>query len=67
MKMQKLSKKEIESYVKKDEPWGCAGSYKLESSGIKLFKNIEMSDHTAIIGLPLIELSSTLLKLGYPL
>jgi septum formation protein len=48
-------------------PLDCAGSYKLESRGIKLFDKIEMSDHTAIIGLPLIELTSILIKLGYPL
>jgi septum formation protein len=65
--MRVLNLKEIHSYVARDLPLDCAGSYKLESAGIKLFKNIEMSDHTAIIGLPLIELSSTLLKLGYPL
>ncbi len=65
--MRALNLKEIHSYVARDLPLDCAGSYKLESAGIKLFKNIEMNDHTAIIGLPLIELSSTLLKLGYPL
>lgn len=65
--MRSLNLKEIHAYVARDLPLDCAGSYKLESAGIKLFKDIEMSDHTAIIGLPLIELSTTLLKLGYPL
>ncbi len=65
--MRALNLKEIHAYVARDLPLDCAGSYKLESAGIKLFENIEMSDHTAIIGLPLIELSTTLLKLGYPL
>lgn len=65
--MRPLSLPEIHSYVKDDLPLDCAGSYKLESKGIKLFQNIEMSDHTSIIGLPLIELTSVLLKLGYPL
>lgn len=65
--MRPLTLSEIHSYVNEDMPLDCAGSYKLESSGIKLFSKIEMSDHTAIIGLPLIELTSTLLKLGYPL
>ena len=65
--MRPLTLNQIHSYVKDDLPLDCAGSYKLESKGIKLFQKIEMNDHTAIIGLPLIELTSTLLKLGYPL
>jgi septum formation protein len=65
--MRPLTLSEIHSYVKEDLPLDCAGSYKLESRGIKLFKTIEMSDHTSIIGLPLIDLTSHLLKLGYPL
>lgn len=65
--MRALNLPEIHHYVAEDLPLDCAGSYKLESKGIKLFNHIEMTDHTAIIGLPLIELTSTLLKLGYPL
>ena len=65
--MRPLTLREIHSYVNDDLPLDCAGSYKLESRGIKLFQNIEMNDHTAIIGLPLIELTSVMLKLGYPL
>jgi septum formation protein len=67
LQMRTLSLKDIHTYVKEDLPLDCAGSYKLESRGIKLFEKIEMNDHTAIIGLPLIELTSVLLKLGYPL
>ncbi len=65
--MRPMNLPEIHTYVSQDLPLDCAGSYKLESKGIKLFTRIEMSDHTSIIGLPLIELTSTLLKLGYPL
>jgi septum formation protein len=67
LQMRQLTLKEIHTYVKQDLPLDCAGSYKLESKGIKLFEKIEMNDHTAIIGLPLIELTSIMLKLGYPL
>jgi septum formation protein len=67
LSMRTLSETEIRSYVEADLPLDCAGSYKLESKGIKLFTKIEMTDQTAIIGLPLIELTSVLLKLGYPL
>lgn len=65
--MRPLTLSQIHSYVNDDLPLDCAGSYKLESKGIKLFSSIEMTDQTAIIGLPLIELTTTLLKLGYPL
>jgi len=65
--MRKLSVEEIRKYVDEDMPIDCAGSYKLESKGIKLFNKIEMDDHTSIIGLPLIQLNNNLLQLGYPL
>jgi septum formation protein len=65
--MRPLSVQEISRYVEQDLPLDCAGSYKLESVGIKLFEKIEMDDHTSIIGLPLIQLNNHLLKIGYPL
>ncbi len=65
--MRDLTQEEIENYVSFDSPLDCAGSYKLESRGIKLFERIEMTDHTAIIGLPLIELTNVLLDLGFSL
>ena len=64
--MRELSVDEITRYVEADLPLECAGSYKLEEHGIKLFERIEMDDHTAVIGLPLIELSNIMLDLGYP-
>ncbi|MES2526041.1 MAG: Maf family protein [Bdellovibrionota bacterium] len=64
--MRELTVEEITRYVETDLPLDCAGSYKLEARGIKLFERIEMDDHTAIIGLPLVELSNVLLNLGYP-
>lgn len=65
--MRELTRSQITEYVKADLPLDCAGSYKLESLGIKLFNKIEMDDHTSIIGLPLIQLNNHLLKLGYPI
>lgn len=65
--MRSLSLKEMSDYIDADSPLDCAGSYKLESKGIKLFEKIEMDDHTSIIGLPLIQLTNHLLSLGYPL
>ncbi len=67
LSMRKLSTDEITRYVQEDMPLDCAGSYKLESSGIKLFTKIEMDDHTSIIGLPLIQLTTHLNQIGFPI
>ena len=65
LKMRILSSTQIERYLKKDQPLDCAGSYKLELAGISLMERIETTDHTAIMGLPLIELSQDLIELGF--
>lgn len=65
LKMRDLNIQEIESYVKKDQPLDCAGSYKVESLGISLFDSIDTSDFTSIVGLPLIQLTSNLKSLGF--
>jgi septum formation protein len=50
MFMRKMSESEIENYVKADQPWGCAGSYKYESLGKHLFDKIS-GDYFSILGL----------------
>ena len=65
--MRPLTLAEVTHYIESDMPLDCAGSYKLETKGIKLFEKIEMDDHTSIIGLPLIQLNNHLLKIGYPI
>lgn len=65
--MRPLSDQEIENYLKIDTPFDCAGSYKIEKSGIALFAAIKTDDFTAIQGLPLIWLSKTLKEIGYEL
>ena len=67
LKMRELSDKQIHRYLDLDEPWFCAGSYRIESKGISLFSSIEGHDHTAIIGLPLLLLVGFLHKFGIPL
>lgn len=54
-------------YVAADEPFDCAGSYKLEARGIALFEAIECADHTAIVGLPLVALTGELARRGFRL
>lgn len=60
--MRELEDEDIKRYLKIDTPYDCAGSYKLEAMGIKLFEKIQMTDHTAIIGLPLIEITNVLIS-----
>lgn len=50
LKMRKMTNFEIESYVKYDESWGCAGSYKYESLGKHLFEKT-IGDYYSILGL----------------
>jgi septum formation protein len=63
--MKPLTEDQIKSYLLKEEPYDCAGSYKIEKLGITLFDKIETQDFTAITGLPLIELSKQLTKMGF--
>ena len=65
--MKKFDGEFIKKYLSLDNPIDCAGSYKLELYGIALFSKIETTDHTAIIGLPLVDLSLDLEKLGISL
>jgi septum formation protein len=60
-----LTPDEIHRYVEVDRPLDCAGSYKLEARGIALFERIESADHSAIVGVPLIALTSILRSLGF--
>ena len=63
--MRTLELSAIKRYVNADLPLDCAGSYKLESRGIMLFDRIESADYTAIIGMPLMALTSMLRAIGY--
>ena len=62
--MRTLTDAEVARYVEHDTPFDCAGSYKIECLGISLFDQIETDDFTAIMGLPLIELSRVLRDFG---
>ncbi len=59
-----LSDAQIEAYLKKEEPYDCAGSAKSESLGIALMERMESPDPTALIGLPLMTLTDMLLREG---
>ena len=54
-----------EAYLRHDEPYDCAGSFKLEGAGFVLFESVKTDDPTALIGLPMIWVADRLLQLGY--
>lgn len=64
VKFRELSQDEIEQYLRKEQPYDCAGSFKSEGLGISLFESVESKDPTALIGLPLISLSHMLRAAG---
>lgn len=65
--MRKLNARQIKNYVLKEKPLKCAGSYQIESQGIKLFEKVETEDFHSIEGLPLIQVINQLERWGLPL
>lgn len=59
-----LTKKQIENYLHKEQPFHCAGSCMLEGLGIALLDSLSGRDYTALIGLPLIALTEMLEDFG---
>ncbi|NLX16948.1 MAG: septum formation inhibitor Maf [Ramlibacter sp.] len=62
-----MSDEEIESYLRLEQPYDCAGSAKSEGLGIALLARIQNDDPTALIGLPMIKTCSMLRAAGVPL
>ena len=60
----RLSEERIKSYVRTEEPYDCAGSFKSEGLGITLFERLIGDDPNTLIGLPLIALVRMLEKEG---
>ncbi|MFP4596856.1 MAG: Maf family protein [Persicimonas sp.] len=65
MQMRTLADEEIAAYVAEDMPLDCAGSYKIEAGGIRLFRALRGDDYTAIVGLPLTRVRTLLERGGY--
>ncbi len=59
-----LNRAQIERYVAQEMPLDCAGSFKSEGLGIRLFKALEGRDPNSLIGLPLIALVDLLEQQG---
>jgi septum formation protein len=61
-----LDERQIETYLRREQPYDCAGSAKAEGLGIALIARIETDDPTSLIGLPLLAVSEMLGRAGLP-
>ncbi len=59
-----LSAQQIDRYLEREQPLGCAGGFQVEGYGIALFDEIRSSDPTALVGLPLLALAKLLGEFG---
>lgn len=65
--MRALDREALRRYVQAERPYDCAGSYKIEGRGITLMETMRGPDFTAVVGLPLIEVTSMLRRAGFRL
>jgi len=57
----------IERYLRAEQPYDCAGSFKAEGLGITLFESFSGRDPNSLIGLPLLALCDFLRAEGFSL
>ena len=65
VRFRQFDRRLAEAYLRHDQPYDCAGSFKLEGAGFVLFEAVQTDDPTALIGLPMIWVADRLLQLGY--
>jgi septum formation protein len=51
-----LTARQIDTYLRKEQPYHCAGSVKSEGLGVALLEKFDGEDPATLIGLPLIRL-----------
>ena len=59
-----LDEPTIQTYLRREQPYDCAGSAKVEGLGITLLSSVQSDDPTSLIGLPLIALTQLLREAG---
>lgn len=64
VRFRRFDRRLADVYLHHDEPYDCAGSFRVEGAGFVLFESVETNDPTALIGLPMIWLAGRLLDLG---
>lgn len=62
--LRELGDEQIRTYVERENPVDCAGSFKIEGLGIALMERLQGDDYTTLIGLPLIKLTRMLEEFG---
>jgi len=62
-----LNDDEIERYLRREQPYDCAGSIRSEGYAVTLFESMEGTDPSALVGLPLIRLCALLRDAGVAL
>jgi septum formation protein len=67
VRFRRLPPDALETYLRLEQPYDCAGSAKIESLGICLVESVRSDDPTALIGLPLISLTTMLAGCGVAL
>jgi septum formation protein len=67
VQFRQLSDAAIETYLRAEEPYDCAGSAKSEGLGIALLESIDNQDPSALVGLPLIHTCRLLRAAGIAL
>lgn len=65
VRFRKFDLRQVEAYLRHDEPYDCAGSFKIEGAGFVLLRSVSTEDPTALVGLPMIWLAATLRELGH--
>jgi septum formation protein len=65
VRFRKFDRRLADAYLRHDQPYDCAGSFKIEGAGFVLFDSVKTDDPTALIGLPMIWVADRLLQLGY--
>ncbi|MFZ5538778.1 MAG: Maf family nucleotide pyrophosphatase [Pseudomonadota bacterium] len=64
VRFRRLPRAALDAYLRAERPYDCAGAAKIEGLGIALVEAVESDDPTALIGLPLIRLTSMLEDFG---
>ena len=65
VRFRQFDRRLADAYLRHDEPYDCAGSFKVEGAGFVLFDSVRTDDPTALVGLPMIWVADRLRQLGY--
>jgi septum formation protein len=64
VEFRELADEQLEHYLRIEQPYQCAGSFKAEGYGACLFRRLRGDDPSALIGLPLLRLTTLLEEAG---